>query len=154
MGPESLPSPRTCSLTDAVDVLGDRHSLPLLREILYGYRRFSELATLTGAPRSLLTARLRKLETAGVVARRRYSERPPRDEYVLTEAGYDLVPVLLALKVWGERHTGEDRAPTAVFRHRCGAELIPVSVCRTCGEEIRPGEFEVAGGTHPPVLRP
>ncbi|MDO9406942.1 helix-turn-helix domain-containing protein [Patulibacter sp.] len=135
-------------------MLGDSHSLPLLREILYGYRRFSELATLTGAPRSLLTSRLRKLESAGVIARRRYSERPPRDEYVLTDAGYDLVPVLLALKVWGERHTGEHHQPTAVFRHRCGAELHPVVVCEACGDEVRPGEFEVSGGTHPPILRP
>ncbi|WP_084269759.1 winged helix-turn-helix transcriptional regulator [Patulibacter minatonensis] len=141
-------------MTDAVAVLGDSHTLPLLREILYGYRRFSELATLTGAPRSLLTSRLRRLEAAGVVTRRRYSERPPRDEYVLTEAGVDLVPVLLALKVWGDRHTGGDATPTAIFRHRCGAELHPVSVCGACGEEIRAGEFDVAGGTHPPVLRP
>lgn len=154
MGPEVLPSPRTCSLTDALDVVGDSHSLPLLREILYGYRRFSELATLTGAPRSLLTTRLRKLEQAGVIARRRYSDRPVRHEYLLTEAGADLVPVLLALKVWGERHTGEGAGPTAVLRHRCGAEMHPVTVCGACREEIRPGEFEVAGGTHPPVLRP
>ncbi|MEV4418667.1 helix-turn-helix domain-containing protein [Patulibacter sp. NPDC049589] len=153
MGPEVLPSPRVCSVTDAVAVLGDSHSLPLLREILYGNRRFSELATLTGAPRSLLTTRLRKLEDTGVIARRQYSERPVRHEYLLTEAGADLVPVLLALKIWGERHTGEDDLPTAVFRHRCGAELHPVTVCRACGDEVRPGEFEVVGGTHPPVLR-
>ena len=140
-------------MTDALAVLGDRHSLPLLREVLYGYRRFSELAALTGAPRTLLTARLRSLEEAGVLERRAYSEHPPRHEYHLTAAGFDLVPILVTLKEWGERHA-TDGAPPAVFRHSCGAELHPETVCAACREPIRPGDFEVAGGTHPPVLRP
>lgn len=139
-------------MSDALAVLGESHSLPLLRELLYGFHRFSDLATLTGAPRSLLTGRLRKLEDAGVIVRRQYSQRPPRHEYHLTQAGVDLIPVILALKDWGERHTGE-AAPKAVFRHSCGAELHPVTVCAACRQEVRPGDFEVAGGTHPPVLR-
>ncbi|MFC4947247.1 winged helix-turn-helix transcriptional regulator [Pseudonocardia sp. GCM10023141] len=138
-------------MSDALAVLGESHSLPLLRELLYGFHRFSDLATLTGAPRSLLTGRLRKLEEAGVIERRQYSQRPPRHEYHLTQAGVDLIPVILALKDWGERHTGET-APKAVFRHSCGAELHPVTVCAECRQEVRPGDFEVAGGTHPPVL--
>lgn len=139
-------------MSDALAVLGESHSLPLLRELLYGFHRFSDLATLTGAPRSLLTGRLRKLEEAGVIERRQYSQRPPRHEYHLTQAGVDLIPVILALKDWGERHTGES-APKAVFRHRCGADLHPVTVCGECRHEVRPGDFEVAGGTHPPTLR-
>ena len=139
-------------MSDALVVLGESHSLPLLRELLYGFHRFSDLATLTGAPRSLLTGRLRKLEEAGVIERRQYSQRPPRHEYHLTHAGVDLIPVILALKDWGERHTG-DAAPKAVFRHSCGAELHPVTVCGECRQEVRPGDFEVAGGTHPPILR-
>jgi DNA-binding HxlR family transcriptional regulator len=139
-------------MSDALEILGDRYSLPLLRELMYGYRRFSELATLTGAPRTLLTGRLRRLEQAGVIERRRYSEHPPRHEYHLTAAGADLLPVVLTLKEWGERHA-TDGAPTAIFRHDCGADLHPLTVCRECRHEIRPGEFEVAGGTHPPTLR-
>ena len=139
-------------MSDALAVLGESHSLPLLRELLYGFHRFSDLATLTGAPRSLLTGRLRKLEDAGVIERRQYSQHPPRHEYHLTQAGVDLIPVILALKDWGERHTGES-APKAVFRHSCGAELHPVTVCAECRREVRPGDFEVVGGTHPPILR-
>lgn len=126
-------------MTDALEVLGERYSLPLLRELLYGFHRFSELATLTGAPRTLLTGRLRKLEAAGVVVRRQYSEHPPRFEYHLTGAGMDLVPVMLALKEWGERHTGN--TPETVFRHDCGAELHPVTVCAECRREVRAGDF-------------
>jgi DNA-binding HxlR family transcriptional regulator len=139
-------------MNDALVVLGERYSLPLLRELLYGFHRFSDLATLTRAPRTLLTARLRTLEEAGVITRHRYSEHPPRFEYHLTQAGVDLIPVILALKDWGERHTGES-APKAVFRHSCGADLHPVTVCSECREEVLPGDFEVAGGTHPPTLR-
>lgn len=58
----------------------------------------------TGAPREILTARLRKLEAEGLITRRRYSDRPPRDEYVLTEAGRAVTPVLAALREWGERY--------------------------------------------------
>ena len=138
-------------MTDALAVIGDRYSLPLIRELAYGFHRFSDLATLTGAPRTLLTGRLRKLEEAGVLERRQYSEHPPRFSYHLTDAGYDLVPVLLTLKAWGEKHTG-DGLPKAVFAHTCGAELQPVTSCGACGETLVPGAFTVSGGTHPPVL--
>ena len=70
------------------------------REIRYGHTRFQDIAMSTGAPRDVLTARLRKLEQAGVIERRQYSQRPPRHEYLLTDAGQALRPILLALKEW------------------------------------------------------
>jgi DNA-binding HxlR family transcriptional regulator len=100
----SLPGRRVCSIADALALVGDRWSLLVVREIGFGVHRFSDIRRHTGAPREILTARLRKLEAEGVVARRRYSEHPPRDEYVLTEAGQALTPVLVALRQWGERH--------------------------------------------------
>jgi hypothetical protein len=69
--------------------VGDRYSLPIVRELLYGNHRFSDLVVLVGAPRKLLSGRLRKLEKLGVIERRRYSARPPRDEYLLTGTGRD-----------------------------------------------------------------
>jgi DNA-binding HxlR family transcriptional regulator len=65
-------------------------------------RRFSDIRRNTGAPRETLSARLRKLEDAGLIARRRYSEHPPRDEYVPTAAGSAITPVLQSLRRWGE----------------------------------------------------
>ncbi|MFI9382059.1 winged helix-turn-helix transcriptional regulator [Kutzneria sp. NPDC052558] len=129
-------------MTDALEILGDRYSLPVLRELMYGFHRFSDLARHTGAPRTLLTGRLRRLEEAGVVTRTQYSEHPPRFEYHLTQAGIDLVPVILMLREWGERHTG-DGVPKAVFRHTCGAELHPTTICDACHQQIRPGEIDV-----------
>ncbi|CAN5801058.1 hypothetical protein BH09ACT7_BH09ACT7_46540 [soil metagenome] len=85
-------------------MVGDRWSLLALRELFLGVTRFNDIQANTGAPRASLIARLRALEAAGLVARRRYSEHPPRDDYVLTDAGQDLAPVLGALRVWGEAH--------------------------------------------------
>lgn len=65
-------------MSDALALIGERHTLPLLRELAYGYHRFSELVTLTGAPRTLLASRLRKLEEVGVISKTPYSEHPPR----------------------------------------------------------------------------
>jgi DNA-binding HxlR family transcriptional regulator len=100
----NLGAPRVCSIADALDVVGERWSLLVLRELGFGVHRFKDIQVNTGAPRETLALRLRKLEEAGVIERRRYSDHPPRDEYVLTAAGRDLIPVLAALREWGERH--------------------------------------------------
>lgn len=85
-------------------MVGERWSLLILRELRFGVLRFKDIQVNTGAPKETLALRLRKLEQAGLIERRRYSERPPRDEYVLTESGQELSPVLQALRKWGERH--------------------------------------------------
>lgn len=95
---------RECSIADALAVVGDRWSLLVVREIAGGVTRFERIREHTGAPRQILTARLRKLEGAGVLQRRTYQQRPVRHEYVLTPAGRDLVPVLRSLRRWGEKH--------------------------------------------------
>jgi DNA-binding HxlR family transcriptional regulator len=142
------PTPRVCSITDALALVGDRYALLVVREIRYGNTRFNEIAAGTGAPRDVLTRRLRDLEAAGVIERRPYSERPPRHEYVLTEAGLELHPVLLALKEWGDRHCNPGAEPV-IFRHTCGAEFHASVTCADCGAPVRAGDLVVAGGTHP-----
>jgi DNA-binding HxlR family transcriptional regulator len=145
--PESNPL-RVCSITDALSLVGDRYALLVIRELRYGLNRFGDIVESLGAPRDVLTARLRKLEEAGVIERRLYSERPPRSEYHLTQAGLELQPVLLALKEWGDHHCNPGEEPI-VFRHSCGAEFHPQTVCEACGEPIRDGDLTVIGGTHP-----
>lgn len=93
-----------CSIADALGIVGERWTLLVLRELGFSVHRFNDIQTNTGAPRETLALRLRKLEEAGLVERRRYSEHPPRDEYVLTQAGKDIFPVLAALREWGETH--------------------------------------------------
>ncbi|MGW6741392.1 winged helix-turn-helix transcriptional regulator [Streptomyces sp. NPDC055025] len=98
-----------CPIAAALDIVGDRWSLLVLRDLSRGVNRFNDIQANTGAPRDRLTTRLRELEEAGVISRRRYSEHPPRDEYVLTAAGEAIAPVLRELEIWGENHAfGDD----------------------------------------------
>lgn len=96
--------PRPCAIADALELVGERWSLLVLREVSGGFHRFAEIQRFTGAPRETLALRLRSLEEAGLIERRRYTEHPPRDEYHLTEAGRALQPALAALREWGERY--------------------------------------------------
>ncbi|MEH1127119.1 winged helix-turn-helix transcriptional regulator [Micromonospora sp. CPCC 206061] len=125
---------RPCSLAAALDVLGERWSLLALREIGYGVHRFARIAGYTGASRDILADRLRKLEAAGVVERRQYSERPPRHEYHLTEAGRELFPVMLALYQWGDKWAVD--TPALTRRHSCGQPVQVDLVCHHCGQPV------------------
>ncbi|MDF2443484.1 MAG: hypothetical protein JWR01_1687 [Subtercola sp.] len=94
--------PRECRIADALAVVGDRWSLLIVRELGFGVTRFTDIRSNTGAPREILTARLRKLEAEGVIIRSPQRDRPARFEYSLTEAGRGLGPVLQTLRDWGE----------------------------------------------------
>jgi len=93
-----------CGISDALSVVGDRWALLVLRELDLGVHRFNDIQANTGAPRDRLATRLRELEEAGLITRRRYSEHPPRDEYLLTPSGSAMGPVLHELEIWGETH--------------------------------------------------
>lgn len=154
MSPQSRLGVRVCSVTDAVNVLGDRYSLPIVRELLYGNGRFSDLVALLGAPRTLLTGRLRKLEQLGLIERRRYSQHPPRDEYLLTDAGRDLLPVLIALKEWGDNHCGQSRKSERLkFSHVCGKPLRTETICSVCRQVVRFADLRVTGPVRPKPKR-
>jgi DNA-binding HxlR family transcriptional regulator len=104
VSPESKPTPRVCGIADALGIVGDRWALLVLRELGFGVRRFNDIRDNTGAPRDSLVTRLRELEAAGLIERRQYSEKPPRDEYYLTKAGEAIGPVLRELRLWGETY--------------------------------------------------
>lgn len=146
MSSRDKPTPRNCSVADALELLGDRWSLLVVRELLYDVRRFSELRANTGAPRDVLTARLRRLEAHGLLERRPYQERPLRHEYRLTPAGRGLRPVLLTLREWGNQWGDGDTSaevPAVRFAHACGAELHVEVACAACGETVEDGSLRV-----------
>src|SRR3954453_16789739 len=109
MAPVERPRPRVCPIARSLEVVGEKWSLLALREVFLGVRRFDGIVARTGAPRDVLTARLRTLVEAGVLERVQYSERPPRYEYHLTETGRDLQPVLLTLMEWGNRYLSDGK---------------------------------------------
>jgi DNA-binding HxlR family transcriptional regulator len=111
-----------CPIAGALDLLGDRWTLLVIRDLLfYGKRRFAEfLASPEGISTNILAERLERLERCGLVERRRYLERPPREEYLLTPRGHELLPVLRALIRWGKRHV-----PGVAQRPPAGVILRP-----------------------------
>jgi len=127
-------APRPCNVSAALEVIGEKWSLLVVRELAFGVHRFDAIARNTGAPRDILTARLRRLETAGVVEKRQYQEHPPRSEYHLTKAGKELRPILLGLGQWGARWAAG--GPTISYEHACGHTLELVHTCRACGGEV------------------
>lgn len=92
-----------CSVAGALELVGDRWTLLLLRDFGLGLTRFDEFQESTGISNTTLTARLRELEAHGIVERVAYQDRPPRHEYQLTEKGRDLWIVLTALREWGDK---------------------------------------------------
>ena len=96
-----------CPVACTLDLLGDRWSLLVIRDLVRGKRRFAEfLASPEGIPTNILADRLKRLKARGVIRAQRYSARPPRLEYTLSEKGEELRPILRAMAEWGVRHAG------------------------------------------------
>ncbi len=132
--PATLPG-RPCSLAAALELVGDRWSLLIVREVLFGNRRFSQIARNTGAPRDRLAARLRSLVDGGILERRAYQETPRREEYLLTDAGRDLAPMITALLDLGRqmgRHRTADAPASPRSRARAG-HLVRRLRANACG---------------------
>jgi DNA-binding HxlR family transcriptional regulator len=105
----------TCPVAGALDIVGDRWTLLVVRDLLRGKRRYSDLAaSAERIPTNILADRLRRLEQAGLVERRQYSERPPRYEYRLTRTGKELAPVVRSVAEWGLRHVPGTRVPADI----------------------------------------
>jgi DNA-binding HxlR family transcriptional regulator len=103
-----------CPVSCTLDVLGDRWSLLVVRDVMRGKRRYAEfLASPEGIPTNILADRLKRLVIKGVIASHRYSEHPPRFEYQLTEKGEDLRPIMRAMVEWGVRHAGGHTPPAS-----------------------------------------
>ncbi|MFC8515205.1 winged helix-turn-helix transcriptional regulator [Streptomyces sp. NPDC057257] len=128
--------PRPCSIADALAVVGEKYSLLVLREVCLGNGRFDQLVRNIGAPRDVLSSRLRRLVDAGILTKRAYSERPQRFEYRPTQAGLELEPVLMTLKEWGDRHIRGGVDLPMTVEHICGHELVPLVTCRSCGKPV------------------
>jgi DNA-binding HxlR family transcriptional regulator len=135
--------PTLCPVARSQELVGDRWTVLVLRELFMGNGRFDELQTQTGATPQMLTSRLKKLEASGLVERRPYSTRPPRHEYVLTEMGAEYYPVILALRAWGEKWCKSPQEGVAVkYTHiPCGKDPGLGTVCRHCGLELKRGEL-------------
>ncbi|NZD60775.1 helix-turn-helix transcriptional regulator [Rhizobium sp. WYCCWR 11290] len=128
-------SNQPCLIARSLALVGDAWSMLIMRDAHAGSTRFDAFRKRLGIAPTMLTSRLAALTEEGLLEKRRYSERPPRDEYVLTEAGQDFLPVLFALGAWGRKHrAGGD--VTQFFDEETGTEIDPVTIDRVTGAPI------------------
>jgi len=119
-----------------IDVIGEWWTPLIVRDAFFGLRRFEEFQRSLGLARNILAARLERLVETGIMERRRYQEHPPRDEYVLTEKGRDLFPVIAALLAWGDRWMDDGSGPPLLLIHECGEAGTLQATCDRCGEPM------------------
>jgi DNA-binding HxlR family transcriptional regulator len=132
-----------CSVAQALSVVGDRWTMLVLKEAFMRVRRFEDFLERTGAPRPVLAERLKALVDNGVLEKRRYSERPDRFEYRLTEKGLDLWPVVISLLRWGDKWMSGKQGPPVEVRHKaCGHSTHPELACPECGEWLTATDME------------
>ena len=115
-----------CSIARTLEVVGEKWTILILREVWYGSSRFGDFERILGCPRNLLAERLRKLVEHGILSTETYREPGARSrlQYVLTPKGMDLLPAVLGLMQWGDRYRADPQGPAIVTRHRgCGAPL-------------------------------
>jgi DNA-binding HxlR family transcriptional regulator len=132
-----------CAIAATMEIVGDPWTLLILRNAFRGVKRFEQFQEGLGVARNVLAARLKTLVAFGVMETRRYSERPPRHEYLLTDKGLALRDVLLTMLAWGERHVYGQAEGLANYRHKtCGCQLQPTLYCGACDEPTVSGDVD------------
>lgn len=138
-----------CSVQRTLDLVGEKWSLLILRDAFNGIRRFEDLRRHVGVSEPVLADRLRTLVAAGILTRRPYREpgRRARDEYVVTDRGWDLQPVVVGLLQWGDRYLADEAGPAVLVQHRgCGHPVEAVVRCTRDGQVLTPRETEALAG--------
>jgi DNA-binding HxlR family transcriptional regulator len=132
---------QNCSVARALEVVGERWTLLIVRDAFLGVTRFDGFARKIGVAPNVLARRLETLCRAGVLSRTRYQERPPRYEYALTDRGRALFPVIMGLLSWGDALG--PAGPPALVRHAgCGGAVTARALCERCGADVEAGDAE------------
>jgi DNA-binding HxlR family transcriptional regulator len=138
---------QNCSAARTLELIGERWTLLIVREVFAGHRRFDAMQRSLGVARNVLAARLERLVEEGILERRPYSESPPRHEYFLTGKGLDLWPILVALVAYGDRHfAGPEGPPLLIVHKECGGVVDDRRICRRCGKSLEVREARAVPG--------
>src|SRR5580692_138745 len=135
-----------CPVARSLERVGEWWSILILRDAVYGLKRFDEFQKSLEIAPNMLTRRLNGLVKDGLLERQRYSDKPPRYEYVLTEKGRDFRPVLLSLLAWGNKHFAPEGKSVVVVDRATGIEADPVLVDRVSGRLLTEPDFGTAAG--------
>jgi len=139
-----------CPIARSLERVGEWWSILILRDALHGMRRFDEFQRSLGIAPNMLTRRLNALVESGLLERRRYSDHPPRDEYVLTQRGRDFRPVLIALLAWGNKHFAPEGPSVLLIDKKTGAAAEPILVDRLSGQPISDANHQFTAGPAAP----
>ena len=143
-----------CSAARTLELVGERWSLLIVRNALFaGSTRYSDFRNRLGIATNILKTRLDGLVDAGIMERRSYSPNAELHEYLLTDKGRELVPVLLALTAWGDRWAAPDGAPILYTHTVCGDRISQQTMCATCGLVYDPAEVQARPGPGMPADR-
>ena len=138
---------QNCSVAGALEIVGERWTLLVMREVLLGRRRFAEIRRNTGVAPNILSDRLALLVDQGLLRRRLYNTTPESFEYVPTRKGLALRPVVTTLMQWGDKYAAPQAGPPRVTVHAaCGHDAHPTLRCSHCGEAIDTVELRVRPG--------
>lgn len=132
-----------CSVAQCLELVGEWWSMLVIRDAFLGVRRFDGFQERLGIARNILTQRLNKLVAAGILSKQAYQQHPPRYEYVLTDKGRDLWPLLTAMRQWGDRHAAPHGPPLTVVHRHCGHASELLLTCAQCGEHVSSGDMQV-----------
>jgi DNA-binding HxlR family transcriptional regulator len=143
--PKTYVGQEDCSIARALEVLGERWTLLIMRDAFYGVRRFNDFIAHLDAPRTVLSTRLRTLVDDGLLRRECDPQHAGRSLYELTDAGRALWPALYALGAWGARYAAGPGEPKVYFRHlACGRPLDHTARCETCAVVPDPGDVLIS----------
>jgi len=135
-----------CPIARGLDRVGEWWSILILRDAFNGRTRFDEFQESLGIAPNMLARRLKALVEAGLLEKRRYSERPARHEYVLTERGRDFRPVLVMLQAWGNAHFAPEGRSVLTINTLTGLEAVPVVIDAVSGLPITDSAFRTVAG--------
>ncbi len=136
---ETVPPHDICPITRSLDLIGERWSILIIRDVFYGVRRFDALQRHLGISKKVLAGRLARLQQANIFRKVPYQQKPERFEYRLTQKGRDLFPVLLTMMRWGNRWLDEKSKPHLILMHLgCGEVVEPELVCSHCKKPLSP----------------
>jgi DNA-binding HxlR family transcriptional regulator len=137
---------RECPLSSTLGLVGEWWTLLILHDAFDGFTRFDQFQENLGISSSLLTNRLKRLVDSGLLERRRYQDRPPRYEYLLTDLGRSLRPVIVVLAGWGNSRLAPSQRSMVLVDAETGAEAEPVVVDRATGRRLDGPEFVFTAG--------
>jgi DNA-binding HxlR family transcriptional regulator len=137
---------RECPLSSTLGIIGEWWTVLILHDVFDGYHRFDQFQTNLGISSSLLTTRLKRLVDAGILTKQRYEDHPPRYEYVLTDLGRSLRPVLVVLAAWGNSRLDPAARSMVLVDADTGVEADPVVIDRTTGRPLDGPDFVFTAG--------